>query len=362
MKSNIAENIKLFRKEKNFTQEQLAEAMGVSVVAVSKWERGASAPELSLIMELADFFETSVDSLLGYKVRNNSAAETAERLRIMRSQKDYTNAFSEVEKAVQKFPNNFDVVYQSGGLLYFLGLEKNDKKAVLKSKELLEHALTLIDQPHAHNIGRNDIYNDLSGICFLLGEDEKGLDMLKDHNEGGVFNAEIGYELSSKFRRFEEALPYLSDSLVKNLSDIFKSTVGFANVYNNHFKKYDAAFDALETCLKINEMFRIPETVSYLDKANIILLVGCAQMCEALGSEDGIRKYLTEAKKVAENFDKNPDSSAKNIKFYKKDLPASAADDFGETAMDGIENVANWEKEECPLVYKIWQEIKKYPM
>ncbi|MBQ6877268.1 MAG: helix-turn-helix transcriptional regulator, partial [Oscillospiraceae bacterium] len=154
MKSNINENIKFYRKEKGFTQEQLAEAMGVSVGAVSKWENGASAPELSLVMELADFFGTSVDSLLGYKVRNNSAAETAERLRIMRSQKDYTNAFSEVEKAVQKFPNNFDVVYQSGGLLYFLGLEKNDKKAVLKSKELLEHALTLIDQPHAHNVGK----------------------------------------------------------------------------------------------------------------------------------------------------------------------------------------------------------------
>ena len=174
MKSNINENIKLYRKEKGFTQEQLAEAMGVSVGAVSKWESGASVPELSLIMELADFFGISVDALLGYEVRDNSAKETAERLRIMRSQKNYTNAFSEVEKAVQKFPNDFDVVYQSGGLLYFLGLEKKDKKAVLKSKELLEHALTLIDQPHAHNVGKSDIYDDLSGICFILDECEKG--------------------------------------------------------------------------------------------------------------------------------------------------------------------------------------------
>ena len=134
MKSNINENIKFYRKEKGFTQEQLAEAMGVSVGAVSKWESGASAPELSLIMELADFFEISVDALLGFKTRNNSAKEIAERLRIMRSQKDYTNAFSEVEKAVQKFPNNFDVVYQSGGLLYFLGLEKKRQKGGIKIK------------------------------------------------------------------------------------------------------------------------------------------------------------------------------------------------------------------------------------
>ena len=42
MKTNINENIKLYRKERKFTQEQLAEAMGVTVGAVSKWESGVS--------------------------------------------------------------------------------------------------------------------------------------------------------------------------------------------------------------------------------------------------------------------------------------------------------------------------------
>ncbi len=361
MKSNINENIKLYRKEKVFTQEQLAEAMGVSVGAVSKWESGASVPELSLIMELADFFGISVDALLGYEVRDNSAKETAERLRIMRSQKNYTNAFSEVEKAVQKFPNNFDVVYQSGGLLYFLGLEKDDKKAVLKSRELLEHALALIDQPHAHDVGKSDIYDDLSGICFLLGEDEKGLDMLRNHNEGGVFNAEIGYELASSFNRYKEALPYLSDALVVSLTNLFKCVIGFANVYENR-GEFEKAFDAVKTCFEINEMFRVPGTVSYLDKGSIVLLVACAQICEKLGDEEETRKYLFEAKKVAENFDKNPDDSATNVKFYEKDVPASAADDFGETAIDTIKNVLTWEKEKYPKTFEIWQEIKEYPI
>lgn len=358
MKSNISENIKLYRKEKGFTQEQLAEAMGVSVGAVSKWESALSVPELGLIMELADFFEVSVDALLGYKVRDNTAGEAAEQIRLLRLEKKYSEGLPEVEKAVQKFPNNFDVIYQSGSFLYFLGLEKGDKKAVLKSKELLEHALTLIDQPHAHNIGKSDIYDDLSGIYFILGNDEKGIDILKKHNEGGVFDAEIGYNLSAKQKKYEEALPYLSDSLVRNLTDLFKDVIGFANVYANR-GKFDVAFDALETCVKINEMFRIPGTVSYLDKGNIVLLAGCAQMCESMNDEEGIRRYLLEAKKVAENFDANPDYSAKNIKFYKKDVPASAADDFGETAFDGIENIVNWGKEEFPLVCKMWQEVKE---
>ena len=40
MKLNLAENICRLRKENNMTQEQLAEALGVSFAAVSKWERG----------------------------------------------------------------------------------------------------------------------------------------------------------------------------------------------------------------------------------------------------------------------------------------------------------------------------------
>lgn len=53
------------RKMKGWTQEQLAELVGVSSVAVSKWERGISVPEVELLCKLADLFGVSVDELLG---------------------------------------------------------------------------------------------------------------------------------------------------------------------------------------------------------------------------------------------------------------------------------------------------------
>ena len=106
-------------------------------------------------------------------------------------------------------------------------------------------------------------------------------------------------------------------------------------------------------------MFRVPGTVSYLDKGSVVLLTACANICENISDEEEIRRYLFEAKKVAENFDKNPDDSAVNVKFYEKDIPAAAADGFGKTAMDTIENVAFWEKENYPKTYEIWQEIKE---
>ena len=79
MENKLAENIRTFRKQRALTQEQLAEVLGVTVGAVYKWEARLSQPELSTIMELADFFDTSVDVLLGYELKDNSLRTTAAR-------------------------------------------------------------------------------------------------------------------------------------------------------------------------------------------------------------------------------------------------------------------------------------------
>lgn len=63
---NISKCIIQKRKEKGITQEQLAEHIGVSKAAVSKWESGQSYPDILLLPELATFFNVSVDELLGY--------------------------------------------------------------------------------------------------------------------------------------------------------------------------------------------------------------------------------------------------------------------------------------------------------
>ena len=62
---NISEKILSLRKERNLTQEALGEAVGVTPQAVSKWEKGDSLPDISIIPELCKVFNISADSLLG---------------------------------------------------------------------------------------------------------------------------------------------------------------------------------------------------------------------------------------------------------------------------------------------------------
>lgn len=133
MKVLLAQKLREFRKKQGLTQEQLAEAMGVTVGAVSKWESGASTPDVSLILELADFFETSVDVLLGYTQQSASLEGSVCRLRDLRIQKDYAAAFREAEKALQRFPNNFQVVYECARIYQLSGLENRDTAALARS-------------------------------------------------------------------------------------------------------------------------------------------------------------------------------------------------------------------------------------
>ncbi|MDR0904799.1 MAG: helix-turn-helix transcriptional regulator [Oscillospiraceae bacterium] len=61
----IAENVKRLRRQRDMTQDELAAVLGVSAQSVSKWEVGASYPELETIPLIANFFDISVDELLG---------------------------------------------------------------------------------------------------------------------------------------------------------------------------------------------------------------------------------------------------------------------------------------------------------
>ena len=59
----LGENIKALRKARGFTQEKLADLLGISFQAVSKWETNANTPDVSLLPQIAKVLGTSIDQL-----------------------------------------------------------------------------------------------------------------------------------------------------------------------------------------------------------------------------------------------------------------------------------------------------------
>lgn len=64
---NLGENIIQLRRKRKLTQEQLADFIGVTKAAVSKWETGQSIPDILLLPRLASLFDVTVDELIGYR-------------------------------------------------------------------------------------------------------------------------------------------------------------------------------------------------------------------------------------------------------------------------------------------------------
>ena len=75
------DNLKTLRKNKGYTQEELASRLKVVRQTVSKWEKGLSVPDAEMLLKIAEEFEVSVSGLLGAKIEDEqSKSDVAEQL------------------------------------------------------------------------------------------------------------------------------------------------------------------------------------------------------------------------------------------------------------------------------------------
>ena len=89
IKSIIAENIVQLRRANGMTQIDLAEKLNYSDKAVSKWERGESVPDISVLKNIADLFGVTVDFLITAD-HDPSELEVGEDIELQRKKKDRT--------------------------------------------------------------------------------------------------------------------------------------------------------------------------------------------------------------------------------------------------------------------------------
>lgn len=356
MKVLLAQKLREFRKKQGLTQEQLAEAMGVTVGAVSKWESGASTPDVSLVLELADFFETSVDVLLGYTQQSASLEDSVCRLRDLRTQKDYEAAFRESEKALQRFPNNFQVVYESARIYQLAGLERCDKAALIRCQELYRRSLELISQNEDREISPVSIYIAIANAMHSAGDVEGALKLLKEYNVEGVNNVEIGTILAKEQETSEESLTYLTRALLNAETAMLQFSVGYANACL-HLNRPAQALEFNQLLYQFIQGLKEPGEISYLDKSQVILLVLNVFACFQLGDRERTKEYLRQARQLALRFDAAPSYGLEHHKFITLQRDAAAYDDFGPTALEGVEAQLKDNESDYPGLWALWEEV-----
>ena len=197
MQLDLGNNIRQLRRRNKKTQEELAEALGVTSQAVSRWESGGSYPDMNLIPSIANFFGVSIDELFGYEGertrRIDALAAEIDRMNQLNSGHDVCieECIALARSALVEFPGNeklmlslASVLYKAGGVRYgechlideegYSVYDTEKHKTYEEWKEaipLFEKVLQTIPRGKL----RDRATDELSHLYLCLGEYEKGM-------------------------------------------------------------------------------------------------------------------------------------------------------------------------------------------
>ena len=171
----IGKKIKQLRRERNLTQEELADHLGISFQSISKWERGDGYPDITMLPTLSNYFKVSVDELLGVSelemrekyikinkiwAENNKTGNHSDNVALMRT-------------SLKTFPNDALLLVQlSTSLEKSEGSDEEKLKNLRESIEVQEQILRYGEDSEVRGA---TMYN----ICFAywkVGEREKALE------------------------------------------------------------------------------------------------------------------------------------------------------------------------------------------
>lgn len=140
MKLQLGEILKKLRRHMDITQDELAEALDVSSQSVSRWEKGICYPDMELLPAIANYFEVTVDYLLGMdKIRSE---EEISRIftQVFEYERNgrYKEAISILRDAVKTYPNDDGILSELALALSKTNSAQDKKEAIVLSERVLE--------------------------------------------------------------------------------------------------------------------------------------------------------------------------------------------------------------------------------
>ena len=178
----IGENIKRLRTTGSVTQEQLAEALNVSSVAVSKWERGETMPDILLLPKLAHYFQITIDELMSY----DACAVELEIQEFLKAHKLASEAYDIKSRrslsadAYRRYPNDYRVME-----LYMWDLAgdyaDNDNAVITKHRDEIDRICDRILDGCTDSFIRRDAYVMKGKLLHAAGRTEEAIALYRSN-------------------------------------------------------------------------------------------------------------------------------------------------------------------------------------
>ncbi len=331
---SIGTNIYTLRKEKKLTQAQLAEKLGVSEQAISKWENGQCAPDVSLFPIIADYFGVSIDRIFGYHL--NSYADEVKA--IIKTADDSLDTYKEIEivsEGLKKYPNSPDLkIY----LAFSLSMINRISKDESERKEAANKAIALCTEVVDNCGDTKQVDEALNMLIRIYNETgsyqraEEAISKLSADSYDSRITGTVNM-LGSK-KCFSEQEEFAETSLWKlyhTMSHVFEH-ITRALTANKEYEKAIAFFEAHEKLLSIfdagcPDFCATYKTVTCETKAKAYMKLGNKEKCL-----EELKRFmiLTEqVKRVAKETDLN--IAVRNPIYF-----SSISEEIGEEYMSSI--------------------------
>ncbi|MCL1794201.1 MAG: helix-turn-helix domain-containing protein [Oscillospiraceae bacterium] len=313
---NIGNKIAGYRHEKGATQEQLADYVGVSVAAVSKWETGQSYPDITLLPSIADFFEVSIDSLLDYTIADNEKKlkQIYDSIFEPVSNGDYNTVLPITLAALKKYPNDLYLLETTAAMISGRAWtsetkEQDFKDAIKYYEQALKCAETKGDTFKVLWIKKDIAYQHDN-----LGDTETAIKKLNEINDSQAFTFEIA-RLKYKIGEKAEAKQLVQVQLWHNVFNLYRVSGELCKYYHD-----EGNFDMMLECQKyhIGLMADLTnDTPNYADDLVASSYSDYAKNLKNLERYDEMWKNLEKAVYHAVRFDKNSSYKINTIKFME---------------------------------------------
>ncbi len=251
---NIARVLVNKRKEKGITQDDLAYYMGVSKASVSKWETGQSYPDITLLPQLAAYFNISIDDLMDYQPQMSK--EDIKRLYLRLSDdftsKPYQAVLSECQGIIKKYYSCYPLLLQMGILLFnHLQLVTDAKEAtalLVQLKELFNRIRTESDELP---LSKTSLF--LEALCCISsGDPNSALELLEGMNAPALPPETILASAYQMLGRVEEAKSVLQVGIYQDIATLFNFFSAYLMLCTDTPERFD---EALNRVLMVAQTF-----------------------------------------------------------------------------------------------------------
>lgn len=203
----FGDNLNKLRKTKGLTQEEFAKAMGVSFQAVSKWERGETYPDIELLPAIANYFNTSIDSLLiqnskGNIIREATVEDCISICKICKNDLGYNCENELVKFRLEHLDKNREVVFVAENNGVVVGFVHAETYNTLYFSSMVNVQGLAIDSKYKLNGYGKQLMQAVENWARNKGISYIRLNSGKERNNAHKFYRAIGYKNEKEQIRF----------------------------------------------------------------------------------------------------------------------------------------------------------------